>query len=176
MLAQFRSGGPCSVFRQKVWLRSCPIPGRLSLLFPLLEALESTAFAVAAQKATEAEIAHLEGLVDDMGAALAAQDVDRWSDLNNQFHLAVARITTMTMLYEFTGRVLDSWDRLRRLYLQPFVALRINEAHAEHCQMIGLLKQRDGASLRKLVAQHNCQAKDLYQELIKDRGENNFPI
>jgi DNA-binding GntR family transcriptional regulator len=142
-------------------------PDTIDEIFLLLAALESTAFTVAAQKATDEEIVHLEGLGDEMGAALAAQDVDRWSDLNNQFHLAVARITTMTMLYEFTGRVLDSWDRLRRLYLQPFVALRINEAHAEHCQMIELLKQRDADGLAQLTAQHNCQAKELYQELIK---------
>ena len=142
-------------------------PDTIDEVFLLLEALESTAFTVAAQKATEAEIARLERLVDDMGATLAANEVDGWSDLNNQFHLAVAHITAMTMLYEFTGRVLDSWDRLRRLYLQPFVALRINEAQAEHCQMIDLLKQRDATGLRKLVAQHNCQAKELYQELIK---------
>ena len=81
--------------------------------------------------------------------------------------MAIARITTMTMLYEFTNRVLDSWDRLRRYYLQPFVSLRINEAHAEHRQMIDLLKQRDAVGLSKLAAQHNCQAKELYQELIK---------
>lgn len=142
-------------------------PDTIDEIFLLLEALESTAFRVAAPKATEAEIAQLADLVDEMGVALATQDVDRWSDLNNEFHLAVARLTTMTMLDEFTGRVLDSWDRLRRLYLQPFVALRLNEAQAEHCQMIALLKQRDADGLVRLTAQHNCQAKELYQALIK---------
>jgi len=142
-------------------------PDTIDEVFLLLEALEGTAFMVAAQKATEVDITYLENLVNEMGVALETNEVDRWSDLNNQFHLAIARITTMTMLYEFTNRVLDSWDRLRRYYLQPFVALRINEAHAEHRQMIDLLKQRDAVGLSKLVAQHNCQAKELYQELIK---------
>ena len=142
-------------------------PDTIDEVFLLLDALESTAFVVVAQKATEADIANLERLVNNMDAALEADDVDRWSDLNNQFHLAIARITSMTMLYEFTSRVLDSWDRLRRYYLQPFVALRINEAHSEHIQMIDLLKQRDAVGLSKLVAHHNCQAKELYQELIK---------
>jgi hypothetical protein len=33
--------------------------------------------------------------------------------------------------------------------------------------MIELLKQRDADGLAQLTAQHNCQAKELYQELIK---------
>ncbi len=173
-LQRLQAEGLVEIFPHTGAIVSSISPDTIDEIFLLLEALESTAFMVTAQKATESEIAHLESLVDDMGSALEANDVDRWSDLNNQFHLAVARITTMTMLYEFTGRVLDSWDRLRRLYLQPFVALRINEAHAEHRQMIGLLKQRDAIGLSKLVAQHNCQAKELYQELIKGhKNESN---
>ena len=146
-------------------------PDTVNEIFLLLEALESTAFRVAAQKATDADIVNLELLIDEMEQALETNDADRWSDLNNQFHLAVARITTMKLLCEFTSRILDSWDRLRRYYLQPFLALRINEAHTEHCQMIDLLKRRDAVGLGRLVAQHNCQAKELYQELIKGQQE-----
>jgi DNA-binding GntR family transcriptional regulator len=139
-------------------------PDTIDEIFLLLEALESNAFIVAAQKATEADIEYVESLVDDMEQALEANDTDLWSELNNQFHLTVARITTMKMLFEFTSRVLDSWDRLRRYYLQPFLTLRINEAQAEHRQMIELLKQRDADGLSKIAVQHNRQARKLYHE------------
>jgi hypothetical protein len=45
------------------------------------------------------------------------------------------------------------------------------EAQAEHRQMIELLKVRDTDGLSALVAQHNCQARELYQNLIEDQPE-----
>jgi len=145
-------------------------PETIHEVFLLLEVLESAAFRVAIPKANEAEIEQLRQLVGEMDKSLQESDVNRWSDLNNQFHLAVARITGMKMLLEFTGRTLDSWDRLRRCFLPSVVSSRPFEAQAEHRQMIELIEQRQVDSLLRLAAQHNRHAKETYQQLIKDQS------
>jgi DNA-binding GntR family transcriptional regulator len=135
-------------------------------IFMLLEALETVAVSVASSKATPNEISQLQQIVDEMALALKAGNADLWYDLNNQFHLTIAQITEMKMLIRFTTRALGSRDRLRYLYSESFTPSRMSNAHAEHCQMLKLLKERDTEALKKLAAQHNRSAKEAYHVLI----------
>jgi len=144
-------------------------PDIIEEVFVLLGSLESAAFEIAVSKATEADIGHLRKLLETMDTALAEGDSDRWSALNNQFHLTVAELTRMEMLLDFTQRALDSWDRLRRCYLQSIVSSRPAYAQAEHHQMIDLLAQRDARRLRTLVKKHNRNAMEAYQTLLADQ-------
>ena len=143
-------------------------PDTVDEIFALLEALESVAISAAASKATISDIAKLRQLVKEMESALQASDFNYWYDLNNRFHLTIAQITQMKMLIRFTSRALDSRDRLRNLYLEPFVSVRMSEAHVEHRQMIELLERRDIVGLKPLVAQHNHRAQEAYQRLLKN--------
>ncbi len=145
-------------------------PDTVNEIFVLLEALESAAVRAAATKVTKADLAHLRHLVDKMTTALQAGDADRWYDLNNQFHVFIARITELKLLFEFTNRALDSRDRLRHFYFESFISSRMSEAHEEHGQMIRLLENRDVEGLVALVAQHNRRAKEAYQTLIESRS------
>lgn len=140
-------------------------------IFMMLEALENVAFRVAATKVTESDIEYLRHLVDKMETALQAGDADYWYDLNNQFHLAIARITDMKMLLRFTSRALDSRDRLRHFYLESFISSRMSVAQIEHCQMVELLESQDIDSLSGLVAQHNHRAREAYKQLINKATE-----
>ncbi len=144
-------------------------------VFLLLEALESTAFTVAASKATAEEIAHLEAILDAMAAILDQSDSDRWYELNSEFHRAVCAITQMPMLMEFTTHALDSWDRLRRCYLQGVRSSRARIAHAEHVQMVALMKSGDTESLGRLVTLHNQQAREHYRALTADQTPRGAP-
>ena len=144
-------------------------PDHVNEIFMLLEALESMAVRVLVQKASEADIAHLRQLVKVMEEAHRADDVDRWSDLNMEFHCTVAQMTQMKTLIRFTGRVWDSWNRLRRCYLKPIVSVRIPRSQVEHHQMIELLERRDADGLAELATQHNSQARETYQQLIQNQ-------
>jgi DNA-binding GntR family transcriptional regulator len=143
-------------------------PDTIEEIFVLLGSLESAAFETAADKVTEEDITQLRKLLEAMDTALAEGDSDRWSAINNQFHLAVAKITRMEMLLEFTGRALDSWDRLRRCYLKSVVSSRPAQAQAEHHQMVDLLAQRDTGHLIALLKEHNRNAMEAYQALLTD--------
>ncbi len=138
-------------------------------LFILLEALETVAFKTVLAKATESDIDDLQQLVDKMTPYVQTGDADSWSEINYQFHLTVAKMSGMKMLPRFTRRVLDGWDRLRRFYLKPFIASRMSEAQADHHQMVALLRERNAEGLIEVVSRHNCQAMEVYQELMKDK-------
>ncbi len=120
----------------------------------LLEKLEILAFEVATQTATESDIARLRQLVDALGEALAAGDMERWAELNIEFHSTVANISNMKLLIEFSNRILDAWTRLRRWYLPPIIA-QLPEAQSEHRRMVELLTQRNIEELTKVVTAHS---------------------
>ena len=144
-------------------------PHTITEIFILLESLGRSAFEIAAGKATNAQIDQLRQMVQAMDAELQNDNADRWSDLNSQLHLEVAKITEMGMLVEFTQRTLDSWDRLRRCYLEPLQSSGMAQAQAEHHRMIELLAQKNTKELAMLVTQHNCRAREAYQQLLKQR-------
>lgn len=146
-------------------------PDTIAEIFMLLESLERSAFEVVAAKANQSQLDQLRRLIEAMDEELKAGNTDRWSDLNSQLHLEVARITQMDMLVEFTQRTLDSWDRLRRCYLEPLQSSGMAQAQAEHHQMIELLVQRNVKELVSLVEQHNRRAGEAYQLLLEQRSE-----
>jgi DNA-binding GntR family transcriptional regulator len=120
----------------------------------LLEKLEILAFEVAAQTATESDIARLSQIVDALGESLATSDLERWAELNIEFHSTVANISNMKLLIEFSNRILDAWTRLRRWYLPPIIA-QLPEAQSEHRRMVELLAQRNIEELTKVVTAHS---------------------
>jgi DNA-binding GntR family transcriptional regulator len=117
------------------------------------------AFEVAAEKATPADIARLRHIVQELDRALATKDLERWSELNIEFHSAVAAITQMDLLIEFSNRLLDAWTRLRRWYL-PQIITQLPQAQAEHRKMVELLERRDVAGLSRLVTDHSRRLRE----------------
>jgi DNA-binding GntR family transcriptional regulator len=144
-------------------------PDLVNEIFMLLEALESMAFRILVDKASEGDINDLRQSVEAMEQAFQADDADRWSNLNMEFHRAIAQITQMKMLIDFTDRVWNSWDRLRHCYLNPIVSERMPQSQAEHHQMIELLACRDADGLVALAQKHNSQARVTYQKLLQGK-------
>ena len=124
-------------------------------IFMLLEHLETMAFAVVAHKPSPPDLQTLSRLVSEMGAALDRHDPQAYSELNSLFHRAVAEQTGMPLIVEFTTRTLDSWDRLRRLYLDSVFSPRMAIAQDEHRQMLSLLQAGNAVGLAELAVKHN---------------------
>ena len=125
----------------------------------LLEKLEILAFEIAARQVTNADIAHLREIVASLDAALASNDLERWAELNIDFHQTVANITGMKLLIEFSNRILDTWTRLRRWYLPPIIA-QLPQAQAEHWTMIDLLEKGDIENLTQVVTAHSQRLRE----------------
>jgi DNA-binding GntR family transcriptional regulator len=136
-------------------------------IFSILGALESIAFVAAIRKIQDKDIKALELVLEAMDKATREDDVDAWSENNRNFHIRIAKIAQMNLLAEFTKRIFDQWDRIRRFYLVKDVfSQRINTAQSDHRQMFTLLIEHKGEELAAKAVEHNTSAKQAYQKWI----------
>ena len=142
-------------------------PEKIEEIFVLLEGLERTAFRWACQKRTEADLEELAELVRQMDALIQKSDSASWLALNGIFHRRIAAISGMSLLLDFTNRVLDEWQRISHHYFSNVTSDRIQQAQQEHHQIVNLLRNRDAVALDALAATHNQEANLSYQALLK---------
>ncbi len=142
-------------------------PANIEQVSLLLERLEILSFEVLAQKATEADIARLRGVLAEMDRLLELKDLEKWSELNIEFHRTVASLTEMKLLIEFLNRALDAWMRLRRWYLQR-IMVQMPRSQAEHHEMLELLARRDIPALTAVVTEHNRRMREYYRQAISE--------
>src|SRR6476661_3772781 len=112
-------------------------------------AIECLAAELAAENATEDDIARLRGIVADSEASL--HDAARFTELGAAFHLAVAEAShNRVLVVQLISLQHVSWPQ-RNPTLTPKVARRILDAHKE---LASLIEIRDAAGARRLMDDH----------------------
>ena len=112
-------------------------------------AIECLAAELAAENATEDDIARLRGIVADSEASL--HDAARFTELGAAFHLAVAEAShNRVLVVQLISLQHVSWPR-RNPTMNPKVAKRILDVHKE---LLGLIEIRDAAGARNLMDDH----------------------
>lgn len=153
--------------------RVAPIsPLSVAEVFTLMEGLELVASRLVCQARTEADLTELETILLQMDDALEQKQPEGWADLNTQFHLKIAHITSMPILQEMTGRVLNHWDRVRRYFFKSVLSYRVYQAQEEHRATFAAIKAQDVDQLETLVKAHNRGALAAYMDTMK-QGESN---
>jgi DNA-binding GntR family transcriptional regulator len=130
-------------------------PEAINEVFALMEGLELVATREAARLVSRDQIAVLEGMLHEMDLAASSEGFAEMGDLNTRFHLAIAELTGMPLLYEMTARVFRRWDRLRRYYLHGVLAHRAQQAQVEHRALVQGLASGDVEALERTVREHN---------------------
>jgi GntR family transcriptional repressor for pyruvate dehydrogenase complex len=112
-------------------------------------AIECLAAELAAENATDADIAKLRMLLADAEANL--HDVERTTQLGAKFHLAVAEAShNRVLVVQLISLQHVSWPR-RNPTMTPNVARRVLDVHKE---LLALIEIRDAAGARKLMDDH----------------------
>jgi DNA-binding GntR family transcriptional regulator len=142
-------------------------PESILEVFTVLEGLESVATRAAVVLARDEDLAGLDRLVRSMDEALAAERHDDWADLNTRLHLTFSRLAGMPMLLEMTERVLDRWDRVRRYYFSGVLVHRLDQAQAEHRELVEAMKAGDADRLESLIRRHNQGALVSYTTYVE---------
>jgi DNA-binding GntR family transcriptional regulator len=124
-------------------------------VFTVLEGLELVATRTAAERMEPAGAAALAGLVTAMDRALDKGSPGLWAELNTQFHLAIAEIAAMPMLYDMLRRAFDHWERVRRFYFSDVLIHRTRIAQAEHHALLRQMESRDFVNLEQTIRHHN---------------------
>ena len=141
-------------------------------VFTLLEGLETvSARAAALAAAGGADLAELDALVDEMDAALAADQQDAWAELNSRFHLAISSVSGMPMLEQMLGRALDHWDRVRRHFFTGVLARRADLAQSEHRDMVACIRAGDADAVEQLARIHNRGALAAYTAYLEAHAQ-----
>lgn len=120
--------------------------------FEVMGGLEAMSGELATQRITEAELAEIRAMHFEMLAAYTRRDLSAYYRLNARIHRAINAAARNPVLS-------DTYDRLNaRLQALRFRSNQHGDKwkHAveEHDKMIEALTRRDGAALRRLLAEH----------------------
>jgi len=122
-------------------------------MITVMAALESMAARLAAEHASDADIAHLHGLMDqfrsgpDDGARL-----DEYSDANIAFHQAIIAMSGCALLREMTANLFIHMRAIRKITIhQDNRAVR---SIVDHMHIIEALESRDPERAARLAREH----------------------
>lgn len=146
-------------------------PNKISEVFALLESLESTAFRAISGKLSPADLATLESLLAQMDTALAEKNSADWRSANIAFHRAIAELSQMPILIDFTSRVLDEWERISHFYFENVTTSRLPQAQNEHREIVEYLRKGDVENLEAITSAHNRAANQAYQAILQKETE-----
>jgi len=131
--------------------------GQAAELYDLRAGLFSSAARLLATKVTKEQISHLEGLLDRMDAAVAAQSLDEYYPLNLEFHDSILR---------FAGN-----GRLRKAYMELIKELHLfrerallqggglSVSNVEHRRIVAALRAGDAPAAMESAFVHVLSGK-----------------
>lgn len=129
-------------------------------IFDLLEALEVISGRAACQNFTDADFVEMEALLHDMDDE--GCDIDSFAEKNVRLHRFICDRAGTRLTGPLIGKVLDHWDRLRRLYLKDVFLRRREASQREHWRMFQALRSRDPDQVETVVRAHNRAARAAY--------------
>lgn len=121
-------------------------------LFPLMALLEGRCAYEAVKKATNTDIKRVEELHDKLEKFAAAEDVEKYFDLNCEFHELVQK-TARNKWLERTTHDLRKFLKLmrgRQLYLPG----RLQQSLAEHRMLLAAFQSHNYAAAEKIMHDH----------------------
>jgi DNA-binding GntR family transcriptional regulator len=156
--------------RPRHGMRVLPIsPDVLAEIYDILTALEGIAAESAARRgASPEQLASLQQAVDEMEAALAADDLLRWSAADAAFHRQLVDLAGNRRLAALVEQVSDQAHRARlaTLRLRP----KPVSSNRDHAALVQAIRDRDARLAREIHEQHRRQAADMLVALIRDLG------
>ncbi|TYC61836.1 GntR family transcriptional regulator [Rhodobacterales bacterium] len=117
----------------------------VQIVFDVRARLESYAARIAAQSVSDAEIVHLEGIVeaiDEIGDLDDETDFERFVELNTQFHSSVIKTTRSVQMESLSAQALS----LPLELIKQFVweqRVNIRRSNAQHLDIVDALKARN---------------------------------
>jgi GntR family transcriptional regulator, rspAB operon transcriptional repressor len=120
--------------------------------------LEAEAGALAAQRATDADLTRLAGLAELKYRREDRQTYEKYLRANSAFHLALVKCTRNVRLEALVMAALDQHQR--PLYMGLGVGVDGKASTAEHLEIIEALRRRSSAKVRKVILEHITRGED----------------
>lgn len=152
-LATLRSEGFVRTFPRRGY-QVVPITfGDMNELFELRIILESGAAELACERITEGELDELKTLADVVYDRAEQPSLKRFIKANRDFHTAIAKASRNERLFQQIARTIDKLERF--FYLGARLRDVSGETRSDHHEIVAVLKSRNRAAAREVVARHN---------------------
>lgn len=131
--------------------------------------LEGLASEQAAERAGRVDVARLEDLMEAMSGTLEEENYSKLSELNREFHAAVASASGNA----FLRSMLESVDAISQRFRPAAVGSekRRREAHVEHGELLERIRNGRSQEAKELAGQHAVEA--LSTRLDGSSGDSN---
>ncbi|MGL4635472.1 MAG: GntR family transcriptional regulator [Beijerinckiaceae bacterium] len=133
-------------------------------ILEVLKALEQTAARLLCASGSDAEIARIGKLHDEMMRLYAARNRLQYFKLNQSIHSAIVTGSGNSVLAETHGQLQARIKRIR--FIGNETPDRWAAAVAEHEEMIVMLKRRDGEALAEVLGRHLDKTIDRVRDSI----------
>lgn len=118
----------------------------------VMAALEGMAARLAAEHATNAEIAELRRLMDAFRSGNDGERIDEYSDANIAFHQAIIRMSGCALLAEMTENLFIHMRAIRKITIHQ--ENRAARSIVDHINIIEALERRDPERAEHLAREH----------------------
>jgi len=125
-------------------------------LYRLRQILEAEALAQAVLEVSDADIADIEAILEQVEQAADSGDVERLTEANRAFHFSIIELSGMNRLSRLIRQLWDASDIYRTVYFRDPV--NRERVHSEHREIIDALKARDAQALIGAQNSHREQA------------------
>jgi len=125
-------------------------------LYRIRQILEAEALAQAVLEVSDADIADIEAILEQVEQAADSGDVERLTEANRAFHFSIIELSGMNRLSRLIRQLWDASDIYRTVYFRDPV--NRERVHSEHREIIDALKARDAQALIGAQNSHREQA------------------
>ncbi|HEV8678234.1 MAG TPA: GntR family transcriptional regulator, partial [Stellaceae bacterium] len=121
-------------------------------MITVMAALESMAARLAAERASDADIAGLRRLMGDFQSGNEGARLDDYSEANIAFHQAILRMSGCALLAEMTENLFIHMRAIRKITIHQ--DNRAARSIVDHFRIIEALERRDAALAERLAREH----------------------
>ena len=127
-------------------------------LYNLRKCFEVNAIEQVRSEITRKDIQAVEKINQNMLAALEAGDVDRFFQLDGEFHFYFIRKCGNQLMITFTNQLMDQQQRIR--YITRYINHRMEKTVPEHAQIIDALKEGRTELAYEAIKSHLTQTQE----------------
>jgi DNA-binding GntR family transcriptional regulator len=121
-------------------------------IITVMAALESMAARLAAERASDAEIAELRRLMDDFRSGNDGERLDEYSDANIAFHQAIIKMSGCALLADMTENLFIHMRAIRKITIHQ--ENRAARSIIDHMRIIEALERREPELAEQLAREH----------------------
>ena len=134
-------------------------------IYDVLKSLESTAAELLAErKPGEDELKPMQRAIDDMEAALEADDLEKWAAADERFHRCLIDMCGNRRLATMASTVMDQGHRARMVTLR--LRPKPTQSNSDHRELLDAIRRGDSEAARECHYHHRQRSSEMLTDIL----------